>query len=45
MPGGIWVGNLVYGSVFLPHLITKKMGLVDAGPTEQLFDDVPNQTE
>ncbi len=41
----IVAGNVVYASVFLPHLITKKMGLVDAGPTEQLFEGVENQPE
>ena len=41
----IVVGHVVYASVFLPHLITKKAGLVDAGPTEELFEGVPNQPE
>jgi hypothetical protein len=37
------IGHVVYGAVFAPHLVTKLAGLVNAGPTEQLFDDVPNQ--
>ena len=41
----IVLGNVVYGSVFLPHLITKELDLVDTGPTEQLFEGVPNQPE
>jgi hypothetical protein len=43
--GFVVVGHLVYGAVFAPHLITKVAGLVDAGPTEQLFEGVPNQPE
>jgi hypothetical protein len=43
--GFIVVGHGVYLSVFAPHLITKKLGLVDAGPTEPLFDGVPNQPD
>jgi len=39
------LGHVVYGAVFAPHLITKQAGLVNAGPTEQLFDGVPNQPE
>ncbi|MDP9139216.1 MAG: spirocyclase AveC family protein [Pseudomonadota bacterium] len=39
----IVIGHLVYLSVFAPHLATKVMGLVTAGPTEQLFEGVPNQ--
>ena len=39
----ILLGHLVYGAVFAPHLITKVAGLVDAGPTDQLFDGVANQ--
>jgi hypothetical protein len=39
----IVLGHVVYASVFAPHLITKMAGLVDAGPTEQLFEGVPNQ--
>jgi hypothetical protein len=41
--GFVVVGNLVYLSVFAPHLITKVSGQVDAGPTGQLFQGVPNQ--
>ena len=37
------IGNLVYGAVFAPHLVTKLGGWVTSGPTEQLFPDVPNQ--
>jgi hypothetical protein len=43
--GFIVVGHVVYLSVFAPHLVTKLSGLVDAGPTEQLFEGVPNQPE
>jgi hypothetical protein len=37
------IGNLLYGAVFAPHLITKQGGWVTAGPTGQLFPGVPNQ--
>jgi hypothetical protein len=37
------MGNLLYGAVFAPHLITKLGGWVTAGPTEQLYPGVPNQ--
>ncbi len=37
------IGNLVYGAVFAPHLVTKLRGDVTAGPKEQLFPGVPNQ--
>jgi len=37
------LGHVVYAAVFAPHLFTKMAGLVDAGPTEQLFEGVPNQ--
>ena len=37
------IGNLLYGAVFAPHLVTKLGGWVTAGPTEQLFPGVPNQ--
>jgi hypothetical protein len=37
------VGHLVYGAVFAPHLVTKLAGEVTAGPTEALFEGVPNQ--
>jgi hypothetical protein len=39
----IVVGNLLYGAVFAPHLVTKLGGWVTAGPTAQLFPGVPNQ--
>lgn len=39
----IVIGHAVYLSVFAPHLATKLMGLVTVGPTEQLFEGVPNQ--
>ena len=41
--GFIVVGNVTYLAVFAPYLITKKAGLVNAGPSEQLFEGVPNQ--
>ena len=37
------VGNVLYGCVFAPHLITKLGGLVTVEPTGQLFPGVPNQ--
>ena len=39
----IVVGNLLYGAVFAPHLVTKLAGWVTAGPTAPLFPGVPNQ--
>ncbi len=39
----IFIGHAIYLSVFAPHLATKLMGLVNVGPTEQLFEGVPNQ--
>ena len=39
----IVIGHVVYLSVFAPHLVTKVLGLVTVGPTEQLFEGVPNQ--
>lgn len=39
----IVIGHVVYLSVFAPHLATKVLGLVTVGPTEQLFEGVPNQ--
>lgn len=39
----IVIGHVVYLSVFAPHLATKMMGLVTIGPTEQLFEGIPNQ--
>ena len=37
------VGNVLYASVFAPHLATKLGGWMNSGPTEQLFPGVPNQ--
>jgi hypothetical protein len=39
----IALGHVVYGSVFAPHLVTKLRGDVTSGPSEQLFEGVPNQ--
>jgi hypothetical protein len=39
----IVIGHVVYLSVFAPHLVTKVLHLVTVGPTEQLFEGVPNQ--
>jgi hypothetical protein len=39
------LGHVVYGMVFAPHLATKLRGDVTAGPTETLFEGVPNQPE
>jgi hypothetical protein len=39
----IVIGHAVYLSVFAPHLATKMLSLVTVGPTEQLFEGVPNQ--
>jgi hypothetical protein len=39
------LGHVVYASVFAPHLATKLAGLVTEGPSEQLFEGVPNQPE
>ena len=36
-------GNLLYGAVFAPHLITKLGGWVTSGPTGPLFPGVPDQ--
>ena len=41
--GFVVVGHAVYASVFAPHLITKLTGQVNAGPSGQLFQGVPNQ--
>ncbi|HWP65981.1 MAG TPA: spirocyclase AveC family protein [Candidatus Limnocylindria bacterium] len=43
--GFVVVGHAVYLAVFLPHLVTKEAGLVRVGPSEPLFDGVPNQPE
>jgi hypothetical protein len=37
------IGHVVYLSVFAPHLVTKLLHLQTVGPTEQLFEGVPNQ--
>jgi len=37
------VGHVVYLSVFTPHLATKMLHLQTVGPTEPLFEGVPNQ--
>ncbi|PTU30502.1 spirocyclase AveC family protein [Stenotrophobium rhamnosiphilum] len=39
----IVIGHILYLSVFMPHLVTKQLGLVNVGPTEQLFEGIPNQ--
>jgi len=39
----IVIGHLVYLSVFAPHLATKLLRLQTAGPSEPLFEGVPNQ--
>ena len=39
----VLLGNVVYAAVFAPHLATKLTGQVDAGPSGQLFQGVPNQ--
>jgi hypothetical protein len=39
----IVIGHAVYLSVFAPHLATKLLQLQTVGPTEQLFEGVPNQ--
>ena len=41
----IFVGHVLYASVFAPHLVTKLSGQVTAGPTEPLFPGVENQPE
>jgi hypothetical protein len=39
----IVIGHAVYLSVFAPHLATKLLHLQTVGPTEPLFEGVPNQ--
>jgi hypothetical protein len=39
----IVIGHAVYLSVFAPHLVTKVLQLQTVGPTEPLFEGVPNQ--
>jgi len=41
--GVILIGNVLYGAVFAPHLVTKLQGWVNTGPSAQLFPGVPNQ--
>lgn len=41
--GVVLIGQVLYLAVFAPHLVTKLMGRVTAGPTEQLFPGVDNQ--
>lgn len=41
--GVVVVANLLYGAVFMPHLVTKLNGQVTAGPTAPLFPGVENQ--
>jgi hypothetical protein len=41
--GFVVIGHVVYLAVFAPHLATKLLGLVTVGPTELLFEGVPNQ--
>ena len=37
------IGHAVYFSVFAPHLATKLLRLQTVGPSEPLFEGVPNQ--
>ena len=37
------IGHVVYLSVFAPHLVTKVLHLQTVGPSEPLFEGVPNQ--
>jgi hypothetical protein len=39
----IVIGNVLYASVFAPHLLTKQLGFVTSGPDVQLFPGIPNQ--
>ncbi|OAA28578.1 hypothetical protein UG55_100590 [Frankia sp. EI5c] len=39
----VLLGNLLYGAVFTPHLVTKLNGDVTEGPATELFPGVPNQ--
>jgi hypothetical protein len=41
--GVVVIGQVLYLAVFAPHLATKVMGKVTAGPTEPLFPGVDNQ--
>ncbi len=37
------IGHCVYLSVFAPHLVTKVLEMQTVGPSEQLYEGVPNQ--
>lgn len=37
------IGHVCYLAVFAPHLATKVLGMQNVGPTEPLFEGVPNQ--
>jgi Spirocyclase AveC-like len=37
------IGHLCYLAVFAPHLATKVLGMQTSGPSEPLFEGVPNQ--
>jgi hypothetical protein len=39
----IVIGNVLYGAVFAPHLVTKLGGWVTAGPAGPLFPGAPDQ--
>jgi hypothetical protein len=39
------IGNILYGTVFAPHLVTKLGGWVTAGSTAPLFPGVSNQPQ
>jgi len=39
----IVIGHVVYLSVFAPHLVTKLLHLQTVGPTEPIFEGIPNQ--
>ena len=41
----IVIGNLLYGAVFAPHLVTKQLGYVTSGTGEQLFPGVPKTNQ
>ena len=41
--GVIVIGNVVYLSVFAPHLVTKVLHMQTIAPNEQLYPGVPNQ--
>jgi Spirocyclase AveC-like len=39
------IGNVLYGAVFAPHLVTKLGGWVTTAPPSQLFPGVPDQPQ